>query len=86
MRRSLPIVALLSALPLLTGCPRTITVAGSYFPAWLVCIVASLFLSTGCHVLVFKAGMEPWIRPRGIAYPAMVIFFTLLIYLLFFRS
>lgn len=77
---------LMAAVLMLTGCPRTMTVAGTYFPAWLVCIVSSLLISTVCHVLIYKAGMDPWIRPRGIAYPAMVTFFTLLIYLIFFRS
>jgi YtcA family len=73
------------ALFTLTGCPRTITVAGSYFPAWLVCIVASLVLSSLLHLIFFKAGMDPYLRPKGLTYPAMVLFLTLLFYLLFFR-
>ena len=85
MRRTAFFPLLLTALLTLTGCPRTMTVAGAYFPAWLVCIVASLLLSSILHLILFRTGLDPWLRPRGFVHAAMVGFFTLLFYLLFFR-
>jgi len=70
---------------LLAGCERTVTVAGAFFPAWLVCIVASILLSSILHLILFRTGLDPWLRPHGFVYVAMVGFFTLLLYLLFFR-
>ena len=70
----------------LTGCPRTVTVAGTYFPAWLVCGTGSIVLSSLLHLILFRSGLDPWLRPRTITYPAMVLFFTLLFYLIFFRQ
>jgi hypothetical protein len=75
-----------AAMLFLTGCPRTVTVAGAYFPAWLVCGTSSLVLSSILHLILFRSGLDPWLRPRRITYPAMVVFFTLLFYLIFFRQ
>lgn len=85
MQRPIPPVLTVATVLLATGCERTITVAGAFFPAWLVCIVASLLLSSILHLVLFRSGLDPWLRPRGFVHAAMVGFFTLLFYLLFFR-
>lgn len=85
MSISRPLAMIIALAPLLAGCERTVAVAGAFFPAWLVCIVAAILLSSLLHLIFFRAGLDPWLRPRGFVYAAMVGFFTLLFYLLFFR-
>lgn len=70
---------------LIAGCERTITVAGAFFPAWLICLVAALLISSLIHLVMFRKGWDLWLVPRNLVYTAMVLFLTLLIYLLFFR-
>jgi len=50
----------------------------------LICMVAGLACALAARFVLIRAGLDPWIRPRALAYPALGIFFTLLIYLIFF--
>jgi len=68
----------------LSGCSPMWEVGGAYFPAWLICMVAGLACALAARFVLIRAGLDPWIRPRALAYPALGIFFTLLIYLIFF--
>ena len=36
------------------------------------------------RLLLSRLHLDPWVRPRALAYPAMAIFLTLLVYLIFF--
>ena len=67
-----------------TGCSPTWEVGGAYFPAWLICMVAGLFCALITRFVLIRIGLDPWVRPRALAYPAIGIFFTLFIYLIFF--
>lgn len=68
----------------MSGCSPTWGIGGAYFPAWLICMVAGLFAALVVRFVLVRTGLDPWIRPRALAYPAMAVFFTLLIYYLFF--
>jgi hypothetical protein len=81
--------AILRALALLaaacvSGCAPTWEIGGAYFPAWLLCMVGGLACVLAARFALIRLGLDPWIRPRALAYPALGIFFTILIYLLFF--
>ena len=36
------------------------------------------------RLILIRVGIDGWLRPRSIGYPALTVFFTLLIYLIFF--
>jgi len=38
------------------------------------------------RVVLIRAGLDLWIRPRGLAYPALAIAITLTVHLLFFSA
>lgn len=77
-----PSVVLLAACG--SGCSPTWEVGGAYFPAWLICMIAGLACALAARFALIRLGLDPWIRPRALAYPALGIVFTLVIYLLFF--
>jgi len=68
----------------LSGCSPTWEVGGAYFPAWLICMVAGLVCTLATRFVLIRLGLDPWIRPRALGYPAIGLLFTLLTYLLFF--
>jgi hypothetical protein len=76
----LPVGSLL-ALP---GCSCIQEIGGAYFPAWLLSILIGWFLAAIVRLILIRVGIDGWIRPRSIGYPALLVFFTLLIYLIFF--
>jgi len=47
-------------------------------------MVTGLACALAARLMLIRVGLDPWIRPRALAYPAMGVFFALLVYLLFF--
>ena len=74
--------ALLSA----TGCSRapSFNILGSFFPAWILCGVSGIVLTVGVRILFVRANFEQELSPLILIYPCLALFFTFLIWLLFF--
>jgi hypothetical protein len=64
----------------------SVNVLGAYFPSWMLCIVAGIVLAVIARGVLAAAGLEPWIGPRGIVYPALALAFTLATWVTFFRG
>ena len=75
-----------AALPLLCGCGRTpsISILGSYFPAWLLCFAIGVLLAFLLHLLLIRLRLSEQLRPTLLVYPALATSFTLSLWLLFF--
>lgn len=74
----------LSLTLLLSGCSCIQEIGGAYFPAWLLSILIGWLLTGVIRFILIRMGLDGWIRPRSIGYPSLVVFLTLLIYLIFF--
>ncbi len=78
---------------LLAGCDPawsnhspTVDVIGSYFPAWMVCIIAGLLCTLIVRSLLIGSRLLAHVHPKGLVYPCMLILFTLSVWLLFFQN
>jgi hypothetical protein len=69
---------------LLTGCSRapSFDIVGSFFPAWLVCLVISIFISTACG-FVFRRAQIPLAVPV-LTYACLTTLLTFALWLVFF--
>jgi hypothetical protein len=68
-----------SACALLTsGCasPPSVGVLGAYFPDWLFCIVGGVLLTAIVRLLVRHVGVEKWLWPLVLVYPALAVLFA----------
>jgi hypothetical protein len=85
-------LVLLPEVLLLGGCRSmrdrspTIDVVGSYFPAWLLCIVVGLALTLIARQLLVGFKLNGHLRPAVLVYPCMIILFTLAVWLVFFKN
>jgi len=72
----------------LCGCERvpSVNVLGAYFPSWMLCIIVGIALTLVGRRVLAAAGLEPWIGPRGLVYPALALAFTLGTWVTFFRG
>ena len=61
-------------------------VFGSYFPAWMPCIVGGLVLTIIVRLLLIGFGVSAYLRPKALVYPSMLILFTLGVWLVFFKN
>jgi hypothetical protein len=72
----------------LAGCARfhspTIDVLGSYFPAWMICMVCGLVLTLITRLLIVAARLR--IYPAPVVYPCLMAAFTLAVWLIFFEN
>jgi len=83
MKRIFTAATLIMAVAL-SGCSCIQEIGGAYFPAWLLSILVGWLLTGVIRFILIKVGLDGWIRPRSIGYPSLVVFLTLLIYLIFF--
>jgi hypothetical protein len=75
----------------LTGCQGdqhspTLDVLGSYFPAWVVCIVLGLILTLITRQVLIGFKINSHLRPIALVYVCMMIFYTMSVWLLFFQN
>jgi len=84
MKRLLFVSVAVLAIIFLSGCSCIQEIGGAYFPAWLLSILIGWALSLISRFILIKVGIDGWIRPRSIGYPCLGVFFTLLVYLIFF--
>ncbi len=72
----------------LTGCQRApaFNILGSYFPAWLFCLLVGVLLTTGARVLLRKYNLIEALNPPLLMYSCLTAFFTFATWLIFFRT
>ena len=70
-----------------TGCSRapSISIIGSFFPVWMVSLVAGVILAFGVRSLLLRYRLEPEVGPLALFYPCVVALITCLLWLIFFR-
>jgi len=79
---------LIAASVALDGCERvpTVTVLGAYFPSWMLCVIVGVALMLVAWRVLVAVGLDAWVGPRGVVYPALALVFTLLVWVTFFRD
>jgi hypothetical protein len=58
-----------------------ITVAGSYFPAWMVAFTIGVLGTVVCWQLFSRVGIDPYLAPRSLVYAGLVILITVVVWL-----
>ena len=62
----------------------SIDVLGSYFPAWLICIVAGVVLTIVARLLFIAWKLDAHLLPAPIVYPCLTAVFAMTVWLIFF--
>jgi hypothetical protein len=74
------------AVQLLSHHSPTVDVLGSYFPAWMVCIVSGLTLTLVAHWIVQVCHLKPYLGPAPLIYSCLMVIFTFATWILFYRN
>ena len=85
-RRSLHVVAALSALLPMTGCSHApdFNILGSYFPAWLLCITVGIALTSLIYWILQRLHLEREVQPSIVVYPCMAALLAFTLWLILF--
>jgi hypothetical protein len=80
-----PIYGLVLASLLFAGCARapSFDVLGSFFPAWLVCLIVAIVLTVFARWLFLSLRLP--LAPPILIYPSMTALFAFGLWLIFFR-
>jgi hypothetical protein len=54
----------------------TVDLLGSYFPAWMVCIISGLTLTLVAHWIVEALHLKSYLGPAPLIYSCLIIIFT----------
>jgi hypothetical protein len=78
----LPCLALMGS----TGCSRapSIEFIGTFFPAWMFCILAALGITGLIRPALVRWRLEQKVGPLVVFYPSLVVAITCLLWLIFF--
>jgi hypothetical protein len=69
----------------MAGRSPEIDVYGSYWPAWMICIIAGLILSSCARLLLIRLGIDAQLRPAPLVYLCLSLVFTFVLWLMFFN-
>ena len=64
----------------------TVDILGSYFPAWMVCMVSGLTLTLVAHWIIQSRGLKRFIGPAPLIYSCLMIIFTFATWILFYQN
>jgi hypothetical protein len=82
----IPFAGLLASGCRLDAHAPTVDVVGSYFPAWLVCIVIGLVVTIIVRQVLIGFKLDVHLRPAPLVYLSLMIVFTLTTWLMFFQN
>src|SRR5262245_28479490 len=73
---------------LLPGCrlAPSVNILGSFFPAWLICIVIGVVLAILSRQGFIAMGIAPDLRPAGLVYPCLAGLWIFATWLILFGS
>lgn len=72
---------------LCTGCDRapSVDIIGSFFPVWMICLTLAVVLAFVVRYLLVRYQLESEVGPVALFYPSVVVLFTCVLWLTFFR-
>jgi YtcA family len=64
----------------------TIDILGSYFPAWMICIVSGLTLTLVSRWIIRAYHLEPYASPTPLIYSCLTIIYTFMTWIIFYQN
>jgi hypothetical protein len=64
----------------------TIDILGSYFPAWMICIVSGLTLTLVTRWVIRAYHLEPYASPAPLIYLCLTIIYTFVTWIVFYQN
>ena len=64
----------------------TIDILGSYFPAWMICIISGMTLTLVTRWIIRAYHLEKYASPAPLIYTCLTIIFTFLTWIIFYQN
>jgi len=86
MRAALPFLPAMVFVLMAGGCAPIVNIEGSFFPAWLLCLLLGLVVTAALRPVLARSGLESHLGPLLLVYPCLCLLLTFSIWLVFYRS
>lgn len=72
---------------MLTGCSHapSVSIVGSFFPVWMVCLIVGVFAAAFARKVLLRRQLEDHVIPLWLFYPSVVILTACVLWLIFYR-
>jgi hypothetical protein len=64
----------------------TIDILGSYFPAWMICIISGLTLTLVTRWIIRAYHLEAYASPAPLIYTCLAIIYTFVTWIIFYQN
>src|SRR5437899_5593955 len=64
----------------------TIDILGSYFPAWMICIVSGLTLTLVSRWIIRAYQLESYVSPEPLIYSCLMLIYTFVTWIVFYQN
>ena len=64
----------------------TVDILGSYFPAWMICILSGLTLTFVAHWIIQLLNLKAFFGPAPLIYSCLMLIFTFATWILFYQN
>jgi YtcA family len=64
----------------------TIDILGSYFPAWMICIVSGLTLTLVSRWIIRAYQLESYVSPAPLIYSCLMLIYTFVTWIIFYHN
>ena len=64
----------------------TVDILGSYFPAWMICMLSGLALTFVAHWIIQVQNLKAYVGPAPLIYSCLMIIFTFATWILFYQN
>jgi hypothetical protein len=68
------------------GCDPILNIYGSFFPAWVVCLVVGVLFTVLLRLVFAVIQIEQYLGPLILIYPSLTLLLTLVTWLVFFQT
>ena len=68
------------------ACNPLLNIEGSFFPAWMLCLVMGIALTAAARSLFTLLRLEPDLGPPILIYPSLALLLSVLTWLVLYRS
>ena len=62
-----------------------LNVVGSFFPSWMLCAAIGTVVALLARRFFVRAGIDPFLAPRGLVYASLALLVTLTLWVALFR-
>src|SRR5690348_16045222 len=80
------VILCFAAVRVLSHHSPTVDIFGSYFPAWMVCILSGLTLTLIAHWAEQVNELQPYVGPAPLIYSCLMIIITFATWILFYQN